>query len=347
MAYFDKIKQFGVKGFLPEGWYWLMRSREVKRGKAYPVKFLDLDLVLYRGEDGEVRAFDAHCPHMGAHLCDGFVEGNSIRCPFHFWKYDELGKCTEIPAQRETLNIPGLNAHKVREAYGLVWLWAGNQEDTEPIPVVPELAGVALDHKLGASFTKNCHPNVVMINAIDVQHFRSVHQLVVDLDMKVTPLSPRCIQLSNTTSVPEKTFILKFARKFYKKALTYEMTYWWGHTGSVMVGPDFLHFYIIFALRPTLDGKTEGQTILVTRKRPGLLGTLINPILLFATKLVGDYFAKGDTIIFTRINFQYRTPIRADKAIIDFIEHYEKQKEAVNYSKHTENNKEQKEQLSV
>jgi len=110
------------------------------------------------------------------------------------------------------------------------------------------------------------------------------------------------------------------------------MTYWWGHTGSVMVGPDFLHFYIIFALRPNLQGQTEGQTILVTKKRKGLLGFLINPMLLFATKMVGNYFAKGDTIIFSRINFKFQTPIRADKAIIDFVEHYEKQNRAAYFS---------------
>lgn len=332
MAYDDKIKKFGVNGSVPEGWYWLMRSDEVKKGKAYPSKFLNMELVLYRGEDDQVRAFDAHCPHMGAHLCDGFVEGNSIRCPFHYWKYDELGKCSEIPAQKETNNIPALKSHKVREHYGMVWLWTGSEEDTEQIPVIPELQGLPLDYKLGSNFVKNCHPNVVMINAIDVQHFRSVHQLVVDLEMKVTPLSNRCIQFSNITPMPEKNAFLRFAKRFYKSALTYEMTYWWGHTGSVMVGPDFLHFYIIFALRPTLDGKTEGQTILVTKKRPGLFGALVNPVLLFATKLVGDYFAKGDTIIFSRINFKFRTPIRADKAIIDFVEHYEAQNEVPKYS---------------
>lgn len=332
MAYFEKIKQFGVNGFVPEGWYWLVHSSSVPKGKAVPARLFTTELVLYRGEDNQIRAFDAHCPHMGAHLCDGFVEGNSIRCPFHFWKFDELGKCSEIPAQKETTNIPGLKSHKVREAYGLIWLWTGNEEDTEQIPVVPELAGIPLDYKLGSNFVKNCHPNVVMINAIDIQHFHSVHQLIVDLDMKVTPLSSRCIQFSNTTPVPEKNFILKFAKKFYKKSLTYEMTYWWGHTGSVMVGPDFLHFYIIFALRPTIDGKTEGQTILVTKKRKGLMGLFVNPILLFATKLVGDYFAKGDTIIFSRINFKYQTPIKADKAIIDFVEHYEKQSRSRKYA---------------
>jgi phenylpropionate dioxygenase-like ring-hydroxylating dioxygenase large terminal subunit len=331
MAYFEKIKQFGNPGFLPEGWFWLERSSAIKTGKAYPIKFLNTDLVLYRGEDGVVRAFDAHCPHMGAHLCDGFVEKNSIRCPFHFWKYDENGVCTEIPAQKDTSKISKLRAHKVKEQYGLIWIWTGSDEDQEEIPVIPEIRGMPLDYMMGSRFIKNCSPNVVMINAIDIQHFRSVHQMIVDLDMKATPLSERCIQFSNITDIPEKNFLLKFAKRFYKKCLTYELTYWWGHIGTVMVGPDFLHFYIMFALRPTPDGKTEGQTILITKKRKGLAGLILNPIVLFISKLVADHFAKGDTIIFSRIKFKYQTPIKADKAIIDFIEHYELQNAGLKY----------------
>lgn len=323
MSYQDSLDKFGKIGVLPEGWYWLLRSDQLKNKEAKPTELLDLKLVVYRGEDGRVKILDAHCPHMGAHLCDGFVEGNSIRCPFHYWKFSDEGKCIEIPAQSETKNIPPLKSYKCEEAYGLIWIWTGHSSDTETVPVIPELKNIATEFKLGSHFFKNCHPNVVMINAIDAQHFRSVHNLIVDLNMKPTALSSRCIQLSNTTPLPQKNFFLKWAAQFYKNSLTYEMTYWWGHVGSVMVGPDFLHFYIIFALRPCLDGSTEGQTILITKKRK--FGSLINPILLFLTKLVGDYFAKGDTIIFSRINFNFRTPIRADGAIISFVEHYEKQ----------------------
>lgn len=324
MSYADTLSQFSKKEFLPEGWYWLLTSKDLPRAAARPVNFAGRELVVFRGEDGLVRALDAHCPHMGAHLCDGKVEGDSIRCPFHFWKFNAEGRCVEIPAQKETRQVPQLKSYPVQEHYGLIWLWTGGLEDIEPLPVVPELRGLELDWTHGNSFVKNCHPNVVMINAIDAHHFRSVHQLVVDLVMQPKVLSSRCIQFSNTTPLPQKNILLRWASRFYSKALTYEMTYWWGHTGSVMVGPDFLHFYIIFALRPTADGRTEGQTILVTPKRR--LGWLLNPVLLFLTKLVGNYFAKGDTMIFSRIRFQFQTPIRADKAILDFVEHYEKQK---------------------
>lgn len=330
MSYQKNLQNFGNADFLPEGWYWLIKSSEVKTGKAMPAKLSNKDFVVYRGADQAVRIMDAYCPHMGAHLCDGSVQGNDIRCPFHYWKFNDKGECIDIPAQKEIKNIQRLKAYPHREKYGLIWVWAGDPARMEEVPVVPELVGKDLDYTLGSRFIKNCHPNVVMINAIDAQHFKSVHDLVVDLDMKPKILTPRCIQLSNTTPLPQKNFFLKWASKFYKSALTYEMTYWWGHVGSVMVGPDFLHFYIIFALRPTADGVTEGQTILVTEKRK--FGWLLNPIILFLTKLVGNYFAKGDTIIFSRIKFNFQTPLRADKSIIDFIEHYEGQAPASSWS---------------
>jgi phenylpropionate dioxygenase-like ring-hydroxylating dioxygenase large terminal subunit len=53
-----------------EGWYWAMRSSELKKGVAAPLNFLGRELVVYRGENGRVVALDAYCPHMGAHLAD-------------------------------------------------------------------------------------------------------------------------------------------------------------------------------------------------------------------------------------------------------------------------------------
>ena len=103
------------------------------------------------------------------------------------------------------------------------------------------------------------------------------------------------------------------------------MSYSHGSTGTVTLGPDRLHFHIVFALRPTADGQTEGQTILVTRRRRGIAGSLLGRLLLLLTRLVGDYFARGDTRVFRSIRFDLRTPTRADRAIVEFIQHTERQ----------------------
>ena len=113
--------------------------------------------------------------------------------------------------------------------------------------------------------------------------------------------------------------------RFYAGPLTYAMSYHFGTSGTVTVGPDMLHFHILFALRLIDGGRTEGQTILITKRRPGFRGRAFNKAILLATRAVGNYFAKGDTQVFQTMKFDFKTPTKADHAIIDFIQHVEKQ----------------------
>jgi phenylpropionate dioxygenase-like ring-hydroxylating dioxygenase large terminal subunit len=324
MTSLAETRVFNNSETIIEGWYWAIRSSALKRGQAKPFNFFGRELVLYRTEDGRVVALDAYCPHMGAHLAEGKVEQDTIRCLFHYWKYDAQGRCLEIPCQEHCSFVPQIPSWPVAEGYGLVWLWAG-REATRKLPFVPELENQECEYVLANRFVKPCHPNVMMINAIDAQHFNSVHHLPVDLNLEAKVVNDNCIQFTNTTRLPRNSALTKFLSRFYKEALTYGLCYFFASTGCVTLGPDFLHFHIMFALRPTKEGKSEGQTILLTRKRRGIFGKLWSRILLWLTRLVGAYFAKGDTLIFKTIKFHFRTPVKADAAIIRFIEHAENQ----------------------
>ncbi|MFW6358690.1 MAG: Rieske 2Fe-2S domain-containing protein, partial [Chroococcales cyanobacterium] len=307
-----------------EGWYWLLPSSQLKRGKVKAVRILGRDLAVYRGEDGNVIAVDAYCPHMGAHLAEGKVEGNSLRCFFHNWKFNSQGKCVEIPCLESLIPLK-IKTWPTAEKYGMIWIWTG-ETPKQPLPFVPELENKDCDVSFASHFTKNCHPNVVMINAIDANHFNTVHNLPLDIVFEKQVLKENAIIFSNTTRGGEDSFLIKLIRPFYKKAVTYQMCYWYGSTGTVTIGPDFFHFHIMFVLRLIEGGKTEGKTILITEKRRGILGWLFNRGVLALTKLVGNYFAKGDTQIFQTIKFDLKTPTKADTSILQFIQHVEKQK---------------------
>ncbi len=309
-----------------ESWYWAMPSKELKAGKIKALKFLGKDLAVYRSEENnKAYAVDAYCPHMGAHLAEGKVDGTGVRCFFHAWKFNSEGDLIDIPCRK----TPGISAsiehYPVEEKYGMIWIYTG-KNPTHSVHFVPELENIDVDHSFGNQFVKGCHPNVVMINAIDAQHFTSVHNLPVKVEFETVSLGNNKIQFNNQTKIPHTRWYLKFFDKFYADKLTYSMCYSSGSTGSVTVGPDFLHCHIIFALRPNANGEAEGQTILITPKRKGLMGLLINPIILFATKLVGNYFAKGDTEVFKTIKFNFSRPIKEDDSIIKFIQHLENQK---------------------
>lgn len=60
-------------GDIPEG-----------EGRSYPVRGKMLAIFL---TDGEYSAIDDTCPHMGASLAAGWVEGNAVTCPWHAWRF--------------------------------------------------------------------------------------------------------------------------------------------------------------------------------------------------------------------------------------------------------------------
>ena len=317
---------FNDRESVVRGWYWLCPSRAIRRGKVSAQRLFGRDLAVYRGTDGRVVALDAYCPHMGAHLAEGRVEGNSLRCFFHQWRYTQDGRCDDIPclagAPPSTARV---HSWPTAERYGLIWVWTGAQAE-HAVPEVPELDGLDCDSLLANGFRKNCHPNVVLINAIDEQHFHSVHHLPgTVLNMQPTVHSAPNIEFQNIGHAPKHTWLWRLIGRFYKGALTYKLSYWYGSSGFVTLGPDFLHCHLLFALRRGDDGETIGQTVAITRRRKGPLGWLVNKLVLCLTAVVAWYFATGDTRVFQTIRFDLRNPIGADRAVLAFIRHFEKQ----------------------
>jgi naphthalene 1,2-dioxygenase system ferredoxin subunit len=65
-------------------------------GIAVPVA--GQEVALFR-IDGQVWATDNQCSHGDARLCEGFVEGHEVECPFHQGRFDvRTGAATCKPA---------------------------------------------------------------------------------------------------------------------------------------------------------------------------------------------------------------------------------------------------------
>ncbi len=247
-----------------QGWYWAIPSKELK-SRPQAVTLLGRDLVLYRNQTDEPVALDAYCPHLGAPLAQGTVEKGQIRCPLHCWKFDECGECVAAPGF-SSLPDRTVKSWPTAERYGLVWVWVGESEKL-PLPYVPELENCECDSALSGFFKRNCHPNVVLINAIDAHHFNSVHDLPLEIRFETKALNESALTFRNTTRGGEASKFVKLIRPLYPEAVTYRLCYWYGSTGTVTVGPDFLNFYLMFALRPAAGGMTEGWVVLLTPKR--------------------------------------------------------------------------------
>src|SRR5690606_7988267 len=88
---------------IPFGWYPVAWSFELEKGGVLRRHYFSRELVVFRGESGEAFVLDAYCPHVGAHLgVGGRVEGETLRCPFHGWRFSGAGECVEIPYAKRT-----------------------------------------------------------------------------------------------------------------------------------------------------------------------------------------------------------------------------------------------------
>lgn len=69
---------------------------ELPDGEGHLFRSGSHQIALFRRGDS-VSAIDNVCPHAGASLADGYVEGDCVACPWHCWEFNvETGKCTTI-----------------------------------------------------------------------------------------------------------------------------------------------------------------------------------------------------------------------------------------------------------
>lgn len=81
---------------LSRSWFPVARSDELGE-KPMTARLLDMDLVVYRTGVTARVARDL-CAHRGAALSRGWVEDDTIVCPYHGFRYGPDGCCTLVPA---------------------------------------------------------------------------------------------------------------------------------------------------------------------------------------------------------------------------------------------------------
>lgn len=196
-------KLFDCEGY-PRGWFVVAFSDEVAPGDVQPMKYFGQQLVLFRTESGEAKVLDAYCPHLGAHLGHGgVVEGEDIKCPFHAWKFNGDGECTEVPYAKKIPPKAKLPCWPVSEVNGVVHVWhdpRGGPPRWE-VPVLGEYGGdgwTTWDH---AMLEIETHPHAIVENVSDTGHFIPVHGTHVESFENVFD-GHRAIQINSGVAYP-------------------------------------------------------------------------------------------------------------------------------------------------
>jgi 5,5'-dehydrodivanillate O-demethylase oxygenase subunit len=120
--------------FMRRFWHPIHRAEELRAGQAKPIEIMSERFTLYRGENGTARVIDFRCPHRGAQLSAGWVEGDSIRCIYHGWLFNGAGQCIEQPAEENSFATKiRIRNYPTQEYLGLIFAYFGEGE-APPFP---------------------------------------------------------------------------------------------------------------------------------------------------------------------------------------------------------------------
>jgi len=165
---------------IPNLWYAVAESREVKPGKPLGLRRGGEDLVFWRERDEKIVVMRDRCPHRSAQLSLGKIVQGEIECPFHGFRYDSTGALTLSPANGRNGPKPSIfqcGTKVARELHGLIWLWNGDpQPDYPPLPWFDDLEGFTW-----SSFQVHWdtdHTRVIE-GMLDVSHLPFVHSRTI------------------------------------------------------------------------------------------------------------------------------------------------------------------------
>lgn len=122
--------------FLRNCWYVAAWDHELIDGRLLRRTLLEEPVLLYRGESGKLAAMNDRCPHRGALLSQGRLEGDAIRCMYHGIKFDSTGRCVQIPGQDMIPPKLKVRSYPVVERGHLVWIWMGDPAQADPAQIV-------------------------------------------------------------------------------------------------------------------------------------------------------------------------------------------------------------------
>lgn len=181
----------------PQTWYAIAIARQLKPKQILSGQLGGWHYVVYRSESGSLKAADAFCPHMGAHLKGGSVVQEAIACGLH--------GCHIIPQSQAQAAAPvtqavqqgcclATRAWHVMERFGLVWL----HPPTPQAPAVSPFNMLGEQDYLWTHTSRLIHADwrAMICNGFDISHMQTVHQRQIVGE-------PQFFRLPDSSGIPQ------------------------------------------------------------------------------------------------------------------------------------------------
>ncbi len=166
--------------FMRRFWLAIHRSQDLAPGRAKPIRIMSEDFALYRTAAGAAQLVDLRCPHRGAPMHLGQIEGEALRCVYHGWKFGRDGECLEQPAEDAGFaRKVRLGSYPTREYMGLIYAYLGSldgdQATPPPFPPYPMPTGEGLVDVWNVEEVP-CNYLQCFENSMDEVHVAFVHR---------------------------------------------------------------------------------------------------------------------------------------------------------------------------
>jgi phenylpropionate dioxygenase-like ring-hydroxylating dioxygenase large terminal subunit len=161
--------------YLRNTWYAAAYSSELTT-EPLARKLLDEDIVLFRKTSGSLAALEDRCPHRFAPLSRGKVIGDSLECGYHGLRFAGTGACSHNP-HGPILPRARVRHYTVAERYGIVWLWPGEAERSDPtlLPKLEFLDDHANYKVIPGYLHVKANYQLIVDNLLDLSHALYVH----------------------------------------------------------------------------------------------------------------------------------------------------------------------------
>ncbi|TAL37305.1 MAG: aromatic ring-hydroxylating dioxygenase subunit alpha [Alphaproteobacteria bacterium] len=327
---FRDMRVFNNWNVVARGWYIACKGGDLPPASVKSIEICGQRIAVFRDQKGKTHALDGFCPHMGADLGLGKVKGDRLQCFFHQWSFDPAGNCVDIPCLATPSPLHGkarLQAYATEEKYGFVWIYPAGKA---PFGVadIPDLEGKKLVFRHGKAFERRCHHHINMINGIDAQHLRTVHQINIDMNVDIELRDQNtALDITMRGEFPGKTRRERLGRFLLGRRYEYKMRYADGCIGalSIMRGVYLFggkrklpHLNMIYAYQP-VKGGARVQPIYVAEKRSGIWGGIKSYFLMWMMQIAYFALRDEDGFVYDNIRFNPEALLPIDRPVARYM----------------------------
>lgn len=257
--------------FPADAWLVAAQTQELRGSGPIGRVVNGVPLVLYRDSAHRVVALQDLCPHKNVALSLGRVQGGTLQCRYHGWRFDGAGCVVDVPCRAPDERLPACRVPSFLAIECDGWIWvnlaSSNSITTQPPPRYPRLP----DHRwFELRYVVDAPVDLILENGLDCSHtgfaheglFRGAPKQLVTARIEETPTGVRAETLGeDTTGAKDARSILgrrKAMRHIDEVVLPHTLLvdYWIGdttHVQTILVctpeGPDRTRVYNRTGLR--------------------------------------------------------------------------------------------------